>query len=239
MAKAAAKIFGVSWWIWAALGGAVAFALSQSETIMTYGRKALDAANREIFKLSLPSYAQPYADVILQVAREQGVDPFILFALGDRESNWGTQLTPPGPSGKGDNGRGYGLMQIDVGSWAAWLAANAWWDPYVNVTKGAQVYKAAVAALTAPASGSWNLSQKIADMLGVPIGSYPAQALPDDLAQRAALAAYNAGAANVRMAYSAGGEAAIDKVTTGTNYSADTWDRMQVAASKFDASSPA
>lgn len=76
-----------------ALGAAVAaFAYSQKETIMLYGSKALEAGNELLFKLSLPGYAQDYADLILQVAKETGVDPYILFAIGDRESNWGTQL---------------------------------------------------------------------------------------------------------------------------------------------------
>jgi hypothetical protein len=59
---------------------------------MLYGSKVLEAGGDLLFNMCLPARAQPYSDMILQVARETGVDPYILFAIGDRESNWGTQL---------------------------------------------------------------------------------------------------------------------------------------------------
>lgn len=52
-------------------------------------RKIMDEANKLIFKAQLPDRAKPYGDLILRVAAEQNVDPFVLFALGDRETNWG------------------------------------------------------------------------------------------------------------------------------------------------------
>ena len=103
---------------------------------------ALDSANDELFKLSLPSTAQPYADVIKQVAAETGMDPFILAALGDRETGWGTVRGSGGTTGTsiiGADGTGHGLMQIDSGTWGDWIAANNWQDPYTNVKKGAEI----------------------------------------------------------------------------------------------------
>lgn len=43
-----------------------------------------------------------------------GLDPLLLLAICDRESNGGEALHPRGPTGKGDRDRGHGLMQIDV-----------------------------------------------------------------------------------------------------------------------------
>jgi hypothetical protein len=51
---------------------------------------ALDAQQQTLFKAALPAHARPYGDIILSVAAQEGVDPFAVFALGDRESLWGT-----------------------------------------------------------------------------------------------------------------------------------------------------
>lgn len=75
-------------WAWAgiALGGG----LTLWAVFAKGGSVKLDATQQAAFVTSLPTYAKPYADVILRVAADQGVDPFAIFALGDRESLWGT-----------------------------------------------------------------------------------------------------------------------------------------------------
>lgn len=42
-----------------------------------------------------------------------GLDPLLVLAICDKESGGGHFLSPRGPAGKGDNGHGHGLMQID------------------------------------------------------------------------------------------------------------------------------
>lgn len=84
------RVLGLPAWAWAGLavgGGLTAWA------VLAVAKRAavtLTPSQQAAFKSALPAYAQPYAEVILRVAEEQGVDPFTLFALGDRESLWGT-----------------------------------------------------------------------------------------------------------------------------------------------------
>lgn len=98
------------------------------------GQSAVD--NAGLFSLAIPSEAAPYASTILAVAEETGVDPFLIAAVGQRESRWGQALDA---EGRGDNGHGHGIMQIDDRTWGSWLASNEWWDPYTNVKKGAEI----------------------------------------------------------------------------------------------------
>jgi soluble lytic murein transglycosylase-like protein len=91
---------------------------------------ALDEANDLLFRSALSTNAQPYADIVRQVAREQGRDPLLLAALVDREDPW---WDPNIVSGDG----GYGLGQIT--SDLAWISSADWSDPYTNLTKAAQM----------------------------------------------------------------------------------------------------
>ena len=238
-------------WLLIALGAVIAFAYSQKETIMIYGSKALEAGKELLFKAALPGRAQPYSDIIIQVGRESGVDPFVIFALFDRESLWGQMLdknltgdhTPrnwgPYPMPPDGMGWGRGLMQVDYPR--ATKENHNWRDPLANIRLGVQLYQEKLAEVTAAPSGYWNVSKEVADRLGASPGSYPALAVPASLASMAAMAAYNAGSANVRRAYSVAVavgldvQSAIDAMTTGGDYSADTWSRMLRAVGQFQA----
>lgn len=90
----------------------------------------------------LPPHLERYATELAVAAAETGLDPLLIAAVLDRESRGGLDLTPPGPSGVGDNGHGHGLMQIDDRSWAQWLATAKWWEPAVNISKGAEILNA-------------------------------------------------------------------------------------------------
>ena len=180
---------------------------------------ALDAANATSFIDALPDEAVPYASVIKQVASEQGVDPFLITAIGYRESHWGALLSPSGdPGGTGDNGHGRGLMQIDdrtfgpdadgVGKGNGWLANNNWGDPYVNVTKGTQIYLDGVVYFTQRG------------LTG------------DDLVQ-AAIAAYNHGAPAVWANISATPPLSPDTGTTGGDYASSVWQDYQNYSDEF------
>lgn len=153
------------------------------------------AGQEDAFAAAIPAEAQPYADVILRVSREKGVDPFIIVAIGMRESRWGTRLSPPGPGGTGDGGHGRGIMQIDDRSFGVWLLTNNWTDPYTNVAKGTDILKAKMAYVQSHS----NLTG--ADLL------------------EAAIAAYNTGEGNVVKSINAG--MPPDTTTTGGDYSAD------------------
>lgn len=194
--------------------GAVLTAFLLRKQIAVIGGQLVPAAQLPLFSAVIPADAARYASVILRVANEESVDPFVLVALGERESHWGQTLVPQGPAGTGDYGHGYGLMQIDDRSNAAWLASNDWSDPYTNVKKGAQILK-----------------QKL---------SYLAShGLTGDDLQIAALAAYNAGEARVAAAYAAGGIDAVDAVTTGSDYSGSVSAMAASLAASFHASAGA
>jgi soluble lytic murein transglycosylase-like protein len=129
--------------------------------------KALDSVNDELFRLSLPSRAQPYSDIIKQVSRDSGMDPFMLVALVQREDpTWDPNIVSNDPNG----GHGYGLAQIT--SDKSWIASANWSDPYTNLMKGAS-------------------------MLNDELSFFSGQGLDEDSAAQAALAAYNHGRGNV------------------------------------------
>jgi len=83
---------------WLLIGGAVAIVLAfvldkrkELQVAIAAGvRTIMDTADKLIFKAQLPSYARPYGDLILQVATEQNIDPFVLFGFLDRETLVGT-----------------------------------------------------------------------------------------------------------------------------------------------------
>lgn len=104
-----------------------------------------------------------------------GVDPVLLAAIMDRETNGGDAkgYEPRGsPAGTGDGGHGRGLMQIDDRAHAAFCSGDLWRRSDFNVLYGAHVLKEALYA-------------------------FSGRELP-------ALCAYNAGAVRVRRAMGAG-----------------------------------
>lgn len=195
------------------LGGAgvVLAAFLFRRNLAIIGGQLVPSAQLPLFQSVIPADAEPYASVILQVSNEEGIDPFIIVALGDRESRWGRLLIPQGPAGVGDYGHGHGLMQIDDGRWGDWLAASDWRDPYTNVKKGAQILKSAISYLAAQGITGGDL-------------------------QVAALAAYNAGEVRVAAAYAAGGIDAVDAVTTGADYGSSVNSVAATLAASFAAS---
>lgn len=223
------------------LGLAVAGLLfSERKSIMLFGQTVVDAAHKAIFKAVLPDYAAPYGDVMLRVADEQGVDPFLIFALGDRETRWGSSrdLDQPGPAGTGDGGHGHGLMQIDDRSWGDWLASHDWTDPYTNVSQGVRILKGAIAffqgrsAVKGYTDGMTVTIDKSAAKLGVSSGAYPdPRPLSGTALWNAAIAAYNTGPATVLMAIAAGRSPEI--TTTGGDYATDVVRRASNLAAEF------
>jgi hypothetical protein len=254
-------------WYLLALGGAIAaFGYTKKEALVLYGSKVFEAGGDLLFKLSLPSRAQPYSDMILMVAKETGVDPYIIFAIGDRESNWGQTLrsgtgdwtvrgmgwakTPASqvvyqlPSGWSAGqvsgppyvipadglGWGRGLMQLDLQE----SLSVDWTDPLSNIRAGAKLYQDGVrffsgnSPIPGYTDGSVVMIDASAKRLGVEPGGYPdPRPLEGELLAQTAAAAYNTGDANALMALAAG--VGQDATTTGADYSADVWRRLQSA----------
>lgn len=86
-----ARIPGWAWLV--GLGGALlAFANRKGISMLT--DQVVGAIQEEAFGLVVPDEATPYVSIILQVARLNGLSPFLLVALGQRETRWGTALKP-------------------------------------------------------------------------------------------------------------------------------------------------
>jgi len=178
------------------LGGGSAMASSMSKLTATMLAKVVPEAAH-------------LADVIVRVAAEENVSPWILCGILARESAFGATLKPAGPGGTGDfaarnaakwgmvlppdgQGWGRGLMQLDYGSFKDWMSKNDWRDPYLNIKKGAQVLKGKMVYLK---------SRGITGDLLAP-----------------SIAAYNAGEGAVANAILAG--KAFDSITAHGDYSA-------------------
>lgn len=226
------------------LGIAVLVAFTQRRTIMLYGSKAIDAAHEAIWTAQLPSYARPYAPIMLRVAREEGVDPNLIFALGDRETLWGTSkfLDKPGPEGRGDGGHGYGLMQIDDrdASNTAFIASGAWRNPYSNVSFGVKKLKRKMAFFTGRSKVNGltdgttvTIGSTSASRLGVAPGTYrDPRPLSGSALWEAAIASYNTGEGNVLKNLAAGKPAQV--TTAGGDYVTDVNRRASNVATQYD-----
>ena len=91
-----------------------------------------------------------YWPVVQQVASEMAIPvPYLVLAIGARESGWGSFLSPTGPTGTGDGGHGRGLMQIDDRAFPKWCLQRqddgsfTWQDPVENIRQGCRVIRSA------------------------------------------------------------------------------------------------
>ena len=229
-------------WFWLGIGAGAAYILfsknadegGNSITDLIEGGSVTGAVDLATFTARLPVAGQQYAPIFWRVGQENNINPAILAAICERETNYGTAhgLSVQGPTGTGDAGHGHGLMQIDDRSWAPWLAKNDWTDPYTNITKGAEILKGKIRTLAGNAAIT-GASPSKTDGTTVTIltnkalvakfltGPLP-QAFPDkrplvgyDLLE-GGIAAYNTGELNVIDALACGFEA--DKTTTGGDY---------------------
>lgn len=156
------------------------------------------------FTSALPLHARPLAADLFCVARLHGIDPCLLAAVCERESNYGRALDA---ALTGDRGHGRGLMQIDDRAHSPWLIDHDWRDPRINLSKGAEILNEALSFFA-----------KRDDV-------------PDVFRESAGVAAYNAGPMAVLRTMRAGNHP--DSVTTGREYSADVFRRQARIAAKF------
>jgi membrane-bound lytic murein transglycosylase MltF len=167
---------------------------------------ALDSVNDELFRLSLPSRAQPYADVIKQASRDSGMDPFMLVALVQREDPaWDPNVV--------SNDGGHGLTQIT--SDKSWIASADWSDPYTNLMKGAVMLNDELSFFS-----SQGLDEDSAAQAALAAYNHGRNAVWRNVQ------AMQAGQAGV----------SIDSGTTGGDYASDVWMKFQNLAGGFAAS---
>ena len=142
-----------------------------------------------------------YHEAIQEAAEKAGVPIEVIYAIGSRETAWGTSraLDKPGPAGRGDHGHGHGLMQIDDRSHKAFIRSGKWSDPRENLLYAATVL---------------NSMRTFLDRH---------TALSEEALERATIAAYNCGGGNVAKALKNGRD--MDYYTAGRDYSRDVLNR--------------
>ncbi|AFJ21509.1 hypothetical protein [Salisaeta icosahedral phage 1] len=129
-----------------------------------------------------------------------GFETALLLAKDSRESCLGLCLDP---DGKGDNGYGWGISQIDSRAWPVFTRTTSPLNHEAIIMKGAEILRQYTNAFGGHAGGQ------------IPLG----------------LAAYNAGPQNVHAAILEGKD--IDAYTTGGNYSTDVLKRYRVIKEAF------
>jgi hypothetical protein len=151
-----------------------------------------------------------------------GLSPFVLMAIASRETNMGGQqigdsfewLIRPG-----DNGHGFGLMQIDSRSFPEWTRLERWRDAREGIFKGAQVLAGKRSAIVEREGQRITVHERNGERW--PFVMPPIEGL--DL-ERVAIASYNSGDW-APYHFSKGRDP--DRGTTGGNYSADVLERAR------------
>jgi hypothetical protein len=122
---------------------------------------------------------------------------------------------------------GYGLMQVDIGSFPDWVKSGAWHDPLQSIAKGAQVLADKVNQV------------KIGQGQGLSIDGFKfvgRRFETDDQLFQVAVACYNCGLWGY---YAFSKSEPIDSYTTGKNYSTDVWLRRAFFTALLPAAAPA
>ncbi|XP_056136316.1 lysozyme g-like [Lampris incognitus] len=128
------------------------------------------AASREMAASDLP-HINNYKDKIVSAARRNGVEPSVVAGIISRETRGGRGAGLH--NGWGDNGNGFGLMQVDK----RWHNPTGGWDSEEHINQGIKVFKDSYNEVGR--GSDWNKDQRL----------------------KGALAAYNAGAGRVSSSY--------------------------------------
>lgn len=161
------------------------------------------------------SRLEHYREAICAAAVKHGVPAAVLAGIIARESHAGAALDS---RGRGDDGHGHGLTQIDDRSFPAWCAA--WREVWIGAEHSLG------AGITAIEKGAEVLAEKLRYLRAHYDGG---SAMRPDMLEaellHAAVAAYNAGETRVARALRKG--LPFDTLTTGGDYSADVLARAE------------
>lgn len=205
-----------------------------------------DPAKQQVFRSIIPASAQPYADIILRVADEEGVDPLVLVAVGQRESRWGAALR----SLTGDfTVRGAkwndvpGTKQVNAVP-PGWRAPAKGLAPPFTVPADLLGWGRGLMQLDYPnvarlGIAGWrdpetNIRAAARHFLKPAYAKLREAGIAEVDLTRAVFAAYNAGPANVIAAYRRGGISAVDAITT-QSYGSGTDTLLAQLNAAFDA----
>lgn len=132
----------------------------------------------------------------------------VLLGIASRETNMQNIV--------GDGDHGFGIMQIDIGSYGDWCTSGAWKDVGASIQKGALVLNSKRDQIRS--GQGQNLTIGHQNFVG-------GDGLTDDQLLRISIAAYNAG---LWAYYGFSVDGNPDEKTTQGNYSADTLRRAAV-----------
>lgn len=91
--------------------------------------------------MNIPAHLKPFEVHFLYAGEVYGVRPEVLAAICERESRGGLALTPPGPAGRGDQGHGHGLMQIDDRAHPGFVSTGLWRAPSFCILYAARLLR--------------------------------------------------------------------------------------------------
>jgi len=155
-----------------------------------------------------------WIDYFIAAGRDYSFAPELLMGIAYRESG----LLEKYLEIAGDHGHGYGLMQIDIRSYRAWVDTGKWKDAESCINKGAAVLDSKRSDILALVRKK-NIKVRT---LGGKSYTFDGKPISGDELIRVSVAAYNCG----RWAYyhfSKGHD--IDRGTTGQDYSRDVLKR--------------
>lgn len=174
--------------------------LTANEKLVEELKKQFDRANKE------------FAGMFDEAAKKTGLPAELLMGIASRETNMRNIV--------GDKGRGVGVMQVDVGTDAAFKASGAWKDAAAAIERGAEILKDKITQLVTLAGEQVTIKSRAGDKF-----SFTVPELSGADLTRTGIASYNSGlfaARNVSLGRS------VDASTTGRDYSADVLQRAEI-----------
>ncbi|XP_034544026.1 lysozyme g-like isoform X1 [Notolabrus celidotus] len=166
-----------------------------------------------------------FRSIIKRVGAKLGIDPALIAGIISRESRAGNTIKNTG--GWGDNGNGWGLMQVDVNPNGGGHTAQGAWnsEEHISQATGILVYFLGRIGKKFP---TWNKEQQLKGLLHRTFRMKPAQLIYEYSTwvlivffSPGGIAAYNMGDGNVHSYDN------VDGSTTGGDYSNDVVARAQ------------
>lgn len=154
---------------------------------------------------------QGYDEEFDKASQRTGIRKEVLMGVGSRETNMRNII--------GDGGRGAGLMQVDIGTDAAFKASGAWKDAGASIQRGADILKEKFDWLIKMSGKDVSFKDKQGTQRKFTVPKLEGEDL-----EQTALAMYNSG---IWGAYHRAQGRSPDRGTTGGDYSQDVLARSE------------
>lgn len=185
------------------------------------GKEKILAANEKLvaeLKRQWHRANKDFAGMFEEASQATNLPLEILMAVGSRETNMRNIV--------GDRGRGAGVMQVDIGTDAAFKASGAWKDAGAAIQRGAEILREKMDSLIRMAGKEMTIKDRAGKAY-----KFTVPKLEGEQLQQTALAMYNSG---WWAPYHVSKGRSPDYGTTGRDYSADVLSRAEVFKSFID-----